>query len=186
MSDIPEETIVEPDLGSTLSAREKALRNLFVEEYLTDYDALGAAIRVGYPQSFAKEYAVRFMHEPYVLQQIKLKETTPVAEDDNEAMKKRIMTGLIREANYRGPGCSQSARVAALAKLASIAGMDAPSRSKTEITGPNGSPFLGGQFVIPGVMTVEQWEAAAAAQQASLINSGSVGTPGISEADMQK
>jgi hypothetical protein len=167
MSDQSTEIIEEPSYTVTLSEREKAIRDKFVQEYLTDYDSTAAAIRIGYPQSISKEYGVRFMNEPYVLQQIRLKETTPEKEEDLEVMKKRIMAGLLREANYRGPGCSQSARVAALAKLASMHGMDAPSRSQTEIVNPGG---LAGVFLIPGLMTPEQWELAAAAQQEALVN----------------
>jgi len=173
MSEQQTDNIDEPEVGADLSFRERALRDLFVNEYLVDYNEYAAAIRIGYSQAYAKEYSVRFMNEPYVLQQIRLKENAPTPDDSVEDMKKRVMTGLIREANYRGPGCSQSARVAALSKLAAIHGMDAPIRSKTEITGADGQPLNGGVFVIPGVMTVEQWEAAAAEQQTALVN----GTP---------
>lgn len=160
--------IEEPDLTANMTPRERNLRDQFVKEYLTDYDKVAAAIRIGYHRSYAAEYAVKFMEEPYVLQQIKLAETT--SEDESpEAMKKRILVGLIREANYRGMGCSQSARVAALAKLAAIYGMDAPTRSQQELTGANGQP-LNGVFVIPGIMTTEQWEEQAAAQQSALVN----------------
>lgn len=169
MSDIPE-GIVEPDnLAAHLTHREKALRDLFVNEYLVDYDAKSAAIRVGYGQSYAHEMATRLMQCSYVQQQITLKEKTTEEEDD-AAMRKRVITGLIREANYKGPGCSPSARVAALSKLAAIQGMDAPTRSKTEITGPDGQPLGGGVFVVPGICTVEDWEARAAAQQAALVD----------------
>lgn len=164
------EGIVEPnDSGAHLTHRERDLRDHFVNEYLVDYDQKSAAIRIGYGQSYAYEMSVRLMQCPYVLQQIKLKETTGEEESD-EAMRKRVISGLIREANYKGPGCSASARVAALAKLAAIQGMDAPTRSKTEITGPDGQPLGGGMFVVPGIISVEEWEKAAAAQQAALVN----------------
>lgn len=164
--------ITEPDLAGDLTYREKALRDLFVNEYLTDYDSLQAAIRIGYARSYAREYAVRFMEEPYVLQQIKLRESNNSVEQSPEEMKKRVMIGLIREANYRGPGCSQAARVAALGKLAEIHGMNAPTRTQSEITGANGQPLNGaGVFVIPGIMTEEQWAEQAAAQQAALVAS---------------
>lgn len=171
MSDQDDLPITEPDLTGDLTYREKALRDLFVNEYLVDYDAHGAAIRVGYAKSYANEYAVRFMEEPYVLQQIRLKEASPTS-DTPEEMKKRVMIGLIREANYRGPGCSASSRVAALGKLAEIHGMNAPTRTQSEITGANGQPLNGaGVFVIPGIMTEEQWAEQAAAQQAALVAS---------------
>lgn len=176
MSDSPDTIFETPDDSVDLAAhfthREKSLRDQFVKEYLIDYDAKAATIRVGYQQSIASEYCVRLMNCPYVLQQIKkLEEETP--EESAEAMRKRVINGLIREANYRGPGCSPGARVAALAKLAAIQGMDAPTRSKTEISGPDGTPLGGGVFVVPGIISVEDWEKAAEAQQAALVSGAS-------------
>lgn len=149
--------------------REKALRDLFVKEYLVDYDSIGAAMRVGYNRGIAKEYAVRLMDEPYVMRQIAKQEGAPI-EESEDVLKKRIMAGLIREANYRGAGSSQAARVAALGKLAQLNGMEPATRMKTELTGPNGEPLQGpGQFIIPGVMTPEQWETAVKKQQSDLV-----------------
>lgn len=153
----------------TYSYREKALRDFFVKEYLVDYDAIGAAMRIGYNRGIAKEYAVRLMDEPYVAREIARMEAAPTEETD-AALKKRIMAGLIREANYRGPGSSQAARVAALGKLAQLNGMEPATKTKTELTGADGQPLSAGQFVIPGVMTPEQWEQAARAQQEALVS----------------
>jgi hypothetical protein len=149
--------------------RERALRDLYVKEYLTDYDPVGAAIRVGYNRGIAKEYAVRFMEEPYVLRQIAKMEAAPSDESGEDLMKKQIIAGLKREANYRGPGSSQAARVAALAKLAHLHGMEPASKVKQEVTGADGAP-LAGQIVIPGVMTPDQWEQIAAQQQSDLVS----------------
>jgi len=149
--------------------REKSLRDFFVKEYLTDYDAVQAAIRVGYPKSIAREYAVRFMEEPYVLREIAKKEAAPGTEDEEAILKKRIMAGLIREANYRGPGSSQAARVAALAKLAHLNNMEPVKKIANELTGADGQPLVGGAFVIPGLMTPEQWAIEAERQQADLV-----------------
>jgi hypothetical protein len=169
MSDIPEGHIEPQNLAADLTHREKSVRDHFVNEYLVDYDQTSAAVRVGYGSSYAREIATRFMQCPYVLQQIALRESTN-EEESAEAMRKRVITGLIREANYKGPGCSPSARVAALSKLAAIQGMDAPTRSKTEITGPDGQPLTGGMFVVPGIISVEDWEKAALAQQTALVD----------------
>lgn len=152
------------------SYREKALRDFFVKEYLVDYNAEAAAHRIGYNRGIAKEYGVRLMAEPYVARQVAKIEGEGNSEADPEALKKRIMACLIREANDRGPGSSQAARVAALGKLAQLNGMEPATRNKTELTGADGQPLAAGQFVIPGVMTPEQWEAAAAQQQADLVS----------------
>jgi hypothetical protein len=158
----------EQEFERSYSWREKALRDLFVKEYLVDYDSIGAAMRVGYNRGIAKEYAVRLMDEPYVMRQIAKYEGAPVEEDETTA-KKRIMAGLVREANFRGAGSSQAARVAALGKLAQLYGMEPATRNKTELTGADGQPLAAGQFVIPGIMTPEQWEPFAAQQQADLV-----------------
>jgi hypothetical protein len=169
MSDIPEGHIEPENLTAHLTHREIAVRDHFVNEYLVDYDQRGAAVRVGYGSSYATEVATRFMQCPYVLNQIKKRETGD-EEESAEAMRKRVISGLIREANYKGPGCSPSARVAALSKLAAIQGMDAPTRTKTELTGPDGQPLTGGMFVVPGIISVEDWEKAALAQQTALVD----------------
>jgi len=39
---------------------------------------------------------------------------------------------------------------------------------KTELTGKDGTPLVGGAFVLPGVLTPEEWERAAKAQQGAL------------------
>lgn len=164
MSDYFEESISDPEQGPELTFREKALRDKFVNEYLVDYDALAATMRIGYPKSYAKEYAVRFMEEPYVLKRIQEKESAGEDEVSLDVMKKRIMAGLIREANYKGPGSSQAARVAALSKLAQMHGMDGrvPDNPENDALGE-------GAFVVPGVVTMEEWEKAAEAQQAALV-----------------
>lgn len=151
------------------SYREKALRDFFIKEYLVDYNAIAAAQRIGYNKGIAKEYAVRLMAEPYVAREISRLEGAP-AEEDELSIKKRIMAGLIRESNYYGPGSSQAARVAALGKLAQLHGMEPATKTKTELTGADGQPLTAGQFIIPGVMTPEQWAAAAAQQQADLVS----------------
>ena len=154
----------------SLTQSEMELRDKFVIEYLKDYDAFAACIRIGYAHAFAKEFCARFMTETYVLNKIKQVELKPLEEEDlNETTQKRkVYAALWKEANSFGFGTSQSARVAALAKLSSFLGMDAPTRSQQELTGKDGKPLGAGVFVIPGVMSTEQWAEQAEAQQAEL------------------
>lgn len=163
--------IQDPEDGEerSYSDREIKLRNNFVKEYLKDYDPVGAAQRVGYARSIAREYAIRFMDEPYVARMIKQLEEAPIEEVDTETMKKRIMAGLYKEANNFGLGATHAGRVAAWAKLAQLQGMEPASRVKNEITGADGAA-LGGMFVLPGLMTPEDWEKAAATQQQDLVD----------------
>lgn len=110
---------VNPDEAEPeLSAKEKALRDAFVREYLIDYDAVKAAIRLGFKSSVADTYAGRFMSESYVLRQIAHKQ------HNNGNIQDVIRNTLLKEANYYGPGSSASARVSAIAQLAKNEGIE--------------------------------------------------------------
>lgn len=153
-----------------MNEREKALRDLFVSEYMIDYDQIKAAQRCGFHQQFAIEYGKKFMEEPYVqkrINEIKFADTNPaeLAKFD----KKRIKAALMYEAHYRGPGSSASARVAALGKLALLEGMEAPK--KTE----NTHVHRGGVMAVPGIANLEQWEATASASQDKLVTDATNG-----------
>jgi hypothetical protein len=161
------DTFIQLPVAQPLTALEIALRDRFVVEYLKDYDQIRACLRLGYSLPYAKEYGARFMSESYVQSKLVEIETKP-EQLDSEVEKKRIRAALWREANNFGLGSSQSARVAALAKLSAFEGMDAPSRSKQELTGADGEPLGGGVFVVPGLMTTDQWETEAERQQAEL------------------
>lgn len=152
-----------------LSVAEMALRDRFVKEYCTDYDAFRACIRLGYAMAYAKEYSLMFLTEAYVLNKIKETETKPEDEYDEVIQKKKIVSALWREANNQGAGSSQSARVAALSKLSAFYGMDAPTRSQSELTGKDGKPLGEGVFVVPGLVTAEAWAEAAEKQQEELV-----------------
>ena len=151
-------------MAQDLSGKEKELRDKFVSEFLIDYDQTAAAIRIGFSASFAQTYAEKFMTEPYVRKAIALQQNA-MAEDDKlevEQDRRRIRAALMREAHYRGPGSSHAARVSALAKLASIRDMDAPTKIKSEMT------MRGGVMMVPGIANLEDWEKAAQASQGDL------------------
>lgn len=101
-----------------LTPQEKALRDAFVAQYLLDYNPVKAAIRIGYKASIAGTYAARFMDESYVLRKI------AELERGDEDIARVIKSGLVREANYNGPGASHGARVAAITQLSKIEKLD--------------------------------------------------------------
>ena len=156
-------------LAPALTKSEMELRDRFVVEYLTDYDAYKAAIRIGYAPAYAKQFGGQFMQEPYVLGKIRDAEGGTTDDLDVEVQKRMIVTALWREAKNMGAGSSQAARVAALSKLSAFYGMDAPKTSKTELTGPDGLPLGSGVFVVPGMVTAEEWAKQAEAQQEELV-----------------
>lgn len=167
MSDQEEITIEQPE-DYDLTPQEKKTRDHFVREYQVDHNKLLAAIRMGYPRNLSANYGDMLFNDAYVQQRLAKAELKLDTPEDEAAIKQKVLQGLLREADYTGPGASQSARVAALGRLATIFGMDAPTRSKTELTGADGQPLGGGVFVVPGIMSTEEWEKAAAAQQAAL------------------
>jgi hypothetical protein len=120
------------ELADTLTKQEKALRQRFVAEYLADYDAFAAAIRLGYQEAFAQQYAKQFLTEPYTLKLIREGEAEFGILTEEDQHRKKIVAGLYREAHSRFN--SGSARVAALTQLAKIIGIEAPVKSEVKLT----------------------------------------------------
>ena len=129
------------EMADTLTKQEKALRQRFVAEYLADYDAIGAAIRLGYQEAFAQQYAKQFLTEPYTLKLIKEKEAEFGILTEEDQHRKKIVAGLYREAYSRFN--SGSARVAALTQLARIIGIEAPVKTEQQVKLTTDSPQLG-------------------------------------------
>lgn len=142
-----------------MTERERALRDLFVSEYLVDYDQVRAAQRCGFGYQFAVEYATKLMGESYVQQRISQIRIDPNVNSNalEEYNKRRIREGLIAEASYKGPGSSHAARVSALKALAELHGM-----TKIQGKAPGGGA-TGGVMAVPGIADLDAWE-----QQASL------------------
>lgn len=129
------------EMADTLTKQEKALRQRFVAEYLADYDSVGAAIRLGYQEAFAQQYAKQFLTEPYTLKLIREKEAEFGILTEDDQHRKKIVAGLYREAHSRFN--SGSARVAALTQLAKIIGIEAPVKTQQEVRVTTDSPELG-------------------------------------------
>lgn len=165
------DTMLKVAMVPTLSDREKALRDVFVNEYLKDFNPLLAAMRCGFMRSFAEEYAVKFMDEPYVLNRIQSIQNS-VTEDGNESAdseaynRQRVLTALMREAHFYGAGSSASARVAALSRLAAIYGMDKP---KGKDKSPETVANRGGVMRVPEIADVTKWEEVAVKTQERLV-----------------
>lgn len=153
-------------MQSELSPAEKELRDKFVDQYLIDMDQVAAAMRIGFMRRVALTYSAQFMDEPYVVQRIADKQRAMVENPKEEAKKRKvdIEASLWREAHYRGPDSSHSARVSALAKLCNINDMDGTAKVKSEVT------HRGGVMLVPAIASVDDWEKAATASQEKLIS----------------
>lgn len=154
------------EVMTELTAQEKELRDMFVVEFLKDHDYRNAAIRIGFLPKYADQYAAEFAVDPYVKRRIEYEMTRPLTNEEaaehKRAMIRRTEALLLKQAGYAGPGASHGARVSALSKLASIYGMDAPTKVEQTIQ------HKGGVMMVPGVASVEDWEAAAVASQEKL------------------
>lgn len=156
-----DEMVMQP----VLSQAERAMRDKFVDEYLTDFNALAAAIRIGFLRSVAGEYSQQLMDDPYVNKQISKKQAELEANPKEAVRRRKRLTemALYREAHYHGPGSSHAARVSALAKLVSVYDMDAPTKIEQKIT------HRGGVMVIPAIANLDDWEKAAQQSQTKLV-----------------
>jgi hypothetical protein len=148
-------------MAPELSDREKALRDLFCAEFLVDEHPIKAALRCGFQEAFAKEYAARFMNEPYVQRKIQDLKHAPVDMGKMEEYDKQTVRAVLRR-EMQNEGSTGAARVQAAAKMASILGMDKPVEVKNEHT------HKGGVLMVPTIANINDWEAAAVASQAQL------------------
>jgi hypothetical protein len=145
---------------------DKEIRASFVREYVYDYNAVAACLRIGFMQPFASQYAKTFMNESYVQKLIREVVSGDNGENDESDIK-QIKASLKREANYHGMDSSHGARVQALGKLVSIHGME----KKTESTVNH--VHRGGVLLIPAVATNRaQWELEVMSEQEVLLDAG--------------
>lgn len=142
-----------------LSAREIALREKFLDYYMVDFDAVRACVCIGFIPQLAQKYAMEFESCPYVLKRVhELRTRTPAKPKVQDEQDKQLVRTALRQALMNGPYAS---RVAAAAKMASILGMDAPT--KQEVT------HRGGVMMVPGIAKLDDWESAASASQEKLV-----------------
>jgi phage terminase small subunit len=114
-----------------LTADERILRDVFVDEYMKDFNSFAAAIRVGFLPAFAREYAKLFMEERYVLVKIherKMAGTNNVQEEIDKD--ERIVIATLREAAQNGHAMT---RVSAAKTLAQIRGFDKSGNQSEEL-----------------------------------------------------
>jgi len=118
------QTIDDRLFESPLSEQERALRDLFVNEYLKDFDPYQAALRVGFQASFALDWGKRLMNEGYVQSEIaRLTRMLPADPTAQEAADRALLENTYREAMQRGPYAS---RVAAGRAFAAMKGWEKP------------------------------------------------------------
>ena len=144
-----------------LDPQEKLLRDRFVAEYLKDHDFFLAAVRVGYVKNVAHEYGSFLVSDPYVQRELaRLRTQLPADPKEERKRNQRRLEMLLWELASVGPA---NARVAAASKLCNIYDMDGATKIKSEVT------HKGGVMLVPGIVSVDDWEKQAAKQQDDLI-----------------
>lgn len=109
-----------------LDEKQQALRDLFVTEYLKDYDAFQAALRCGFLSTFAVEWGRKLLQESYVQRQIAEFARAKHAENDAEAKLAHIEN--MRKLSLTGP---ESSRVSAGKEYAELMGWKKDNDAET-------------------------------------------------------
>lgn len=105
-------------LEEELTLEQCQLRDMFVAEYLKDFDPHAACLRVGFLSAFAVQYAQQFMNEGYVQRQIAaLTRQAPVSPAEQEAIDRATVESNLRELMHRGPAATRVAATRAFAEL---------------------------------------------------------------------
>lgn len=113
---------------SPLSEQEKALRDLFVNEYLKDFDPFQAALRLGFLHGFALEWGKKLFQESYVQREITRLTRKPVDNaSEQELADRALLENTYREAMQKGPFQS---RVAAGRAFAAMKGWEKPDAAQ--------------------------------------------------------
>lgn len=143
-----------------LSAKEKTVRDVFVKQYLYDYDARSAVVRVGFSANYAEYYADKFMSEPYVLRRILDLEQKQSHLEVTKKAKALVIRRLHEQANFKGKGSSHAARITALSKLAQLYDME--PEKKFDLSNQSGV------MIVPAMQSPKDWGEGAKDSQSKL------------------
>jgi phage terminase small subunit len=107
-------------LEQPLTEEQRLLRDHFVDQYLKDFNAFQACIRIGFQVPFAIEWAQRLFQDGYV--QRKIQHMTRTQTIDDAEAKKLLENELLRIAQCG----SDTARVSAIGKFMDMKGWSKP------------------------------------------------------------
>lgn len=135
----------------------------FVHEYIKDFDAFNAALRMGYPQDSAASTGRLLLYHSFT--QLRLQEILAKTEAEAVVSAGQIVAAVWREANRPDSLCANSSsRISALGLLARIKGLTAPKGSA-----PTHAPN-GGVMIVPVAIHPDEWENHARQTQRELKN----------------
>lgn len=133
----------------------------YAERYLLIGNTRQAALDVGVPADSVNEFIQNTTKHPEVLRILAEAELEMPNFEDQTSVKKYILKQLMKEANFKGAGAQQSARIAALKAIAELTGIEPPK--KVEVN----SGMQGGMMMVP-LMDAAMWETSAEKMQDEL------------------
>lgn len=142
------------------------LNTRFIDEYLIDFDHVAAAIRAGIPRLQAKAKSRLMMQDGDIL--IEIRRRVDAMQAEEIATPNRILAGLMREA---GTAFFNKDRIAALKEAHAI--LQDSRKNKREDKEQQEdeerkSSVGGGVMRVPGIVSLDEWEAAAQKSQGDL------------------
>jgi len=129
---------------------EIAFREVFIREFVKDWHQTRAAIRAGVKPGNASAKASALLQEEYVLR--RLNEYIETIDEEALLTRKKVIIGLMNEANDFSMGSSHGARVNAWKTLGKYMGMEI-TKVESEVT------HKGNVMVIPASPTGETYDA---------------------------
>lgn len=107
------------ELEPALTEKEMKLRDAFVAEYLQDFDAFKACVRLGFQSTYATIWCERLYNSPYVQRQIAYITSRRSTNPEQEEADRALLEVTLRTVMQRG---SDSARVAAAREFRALKG----------------------------------------------------------------
>lgn len=143
-----------------ITLKQKIFYDLFIVEYIKDFNKSMAYIRAGGSVGHAPAGGAQVYRTPYVQRALMM--LREQLEEENIITRTEILYSLKREANYYGDDGSAASRTKALTILAKILGMEAPTKIEQTTT------HRGGVMVVPMVASTADWKMQALTSQEAL------------------
>lgn len=147
---------------------ERKLYDLFVQQYLLDGSTTLAASRCGFQAGFAEEWGKELFRKSYVQRQIVALGQLRKQDTQQDAEYDHSMSISVLRSIATNPMARESARVAAVRQIAAMRGFNAPIKTQ------NDDGARGGLVFLPGVISLDEWEAEARASQDALAEASRV------------
>lgn len=106
-------------LEPALTEKEILLRDAFVAEYLKDFDAYRACLRLGFQKTYATYWSETLFNDGYVQRKLSHITAKPVASSEQDEHDRAMVENTLRLVMQRG---SDSARVAAVREFRALKG----------------------------------------------------------------